>query len=194
VGITHRSEFFQSEPPPLEEIVAEAEHASGLALTVPSVHSDTLFRYSADVAFEADPREQVTVYAYNPEALRRSIEQQAALFQGPGAKELAERDPRVARLIAHWSGVEKAPYDLGKSVHLRGFVGEEGTLNDVLALALESLGGSLTPPLRDKQRHDATGPITATTLRQRRSAHQRAFTKALLAAPMQLLRAWRRRK
>jgi len=81
------------------------------------------------------------------------------------------------------------PTDAHQAVTVRGYISEEGTLSDVTALALESLGGTLTHPMSDERRHRASTRLTPAGLAARHRHNNRAWLRALAAAPFQLARA-----
>ena len=191
MGITFRSAKFGGAPPSLEEILGEATRMCGLPLEIRRSSSGSLFRYSAEVGFAVRRSERITVYAYDPDALRRFHLHERDLLQSPEIVALTNERPSIARAIERADSL--ANHDPAAAcVHLRGGVSEEGTIGAVLALALESLGGLLTPPISDAQRRAGAGPITAAELRRRPRANARAWMAALSSAPWQLLKMkWR---
>lgn len=84
------------------------------------------------------------------------------------------------------------PFEVHRGIHLRRCVSEEGPLHDVAALALESLGGTLTRPMADEQRRRASVPLTSTELRARHRRHNREWLSAIAGVPLHVVRAFRR--
>src|SRR5690242_7803542 len=163
MGITATSAAFRDDRPTLDAIVAEIERRSGLPLVVESREPGTVFRFNAAVAFACARQEQVEIYAYAPGApnIRDTI------LTTEGIDQLAQDNPQVARMIDTLR-TAPAPDPHLTHVHTRGYVGEEGTLHDSVAIALEALGGVLTRPMSDDRRTRAAGPFTPETLVARR--------------------------
>ena len=188
MGITAASASFRGDPPRLEAIVAEIERMSGLTLVVESRPSDDLFRFNADIAFACVPRERVTVYAYVPG--RKGLRELILATEGIDA--LARENPKVAKVIEVYTTAAE-PDPTVAHVHTRGYIGEEGTLHDFAALALESLGGVLARPISEARRARCAGNLTPALLRARHGRHVRLWIWELLKAPAKLLAAaWRK--
>ena len=188
VGITASSASFRGDPPALEAIVAEIERLSGLALVVEPRSSGDLFRFNADIAFARVRRERVTVYAYVPgqKGMRELI------MATPGVDALARDNPKVAKMIEAYT-TAATPDPSVAHVHTMGYIGEEGSLHDFAAIALESLGGVLARPISQARRARCAEKLTPALLRARHRQHVRAWIWELLKAPANLLAAmWRR--
>jgi len=183
VGITASSASFRGDPPSLESIVAEVERSSGLALVLESRLSSDLFRFNAEIAFACVRRERVSVYAYMPG--RKGMRE---LIMGTvGIDALARDNPRVTKMIRTYTTVV-TPDPSVAHVHLMGYVGEEGTLHDFAAIALESLGGVLARPIPEARRARCAEKLTPALLRARHRKHLRLWIWELLKIPARLLR------
>jgi hypothetical protein len=187
MGITHTSAMFAGPVPDLGRIAAEMMRRSGLEVSVrnsaPEVTS-TVFAMHGELSFACVNREHVKVYSYRPWVPREPDE---AMLTA-----LADIDPNLvdqARRAFNGGRVEGDHH----SVHVQGYVSEEGTLFDVTALALESLGGSLSGPVSDERRQRCCAPITPSALRARHRAHSRAFVRELFKGLGQLTSALARR-
>lgn len=173
MGITHTSAVFAGQVPDLARIAAEMTRRSGLEVSVrdsaPEVTS-TVFAMHGELSFACVNRERVKVYSYRPWVPREPDEATLAALAAidPGHADQAHR-------ILNGGRVDGDHH----SVHVQGFVGEEGTLFDVTALALESLGGSLTRPISDERRQRCSAALTPSALRARHRAHWRAFVREL---------------
>jgi hypothetical protein len=190
MGITFQSARFTGGPPTLEEIVSEATRMCGLSLEIHRPSADPFYRYSAELGFEVASSERVTVYAHDPDELRRFCLQQREMLRKPDIVALAKARPEIARVVEHLS-LAAGDQDGASCVSLRGVVGEEGTIRAVVALALESLGGNLRPVISEAQRAAGAGPITAAILQRRRRAHNLAWAAGMLSAPWHLIKkAW----
>lgn len=182
MGITAQTARFTGEPPKLDQIKAAMTQLCGLAVSVDdsstAMKSD-LFAIHATLRFESVPRESVHVYSYRART--------------PGDAAL----PVNAREIASATGIDAAtierlfpasfPID-HRAVHLRGYVSEEGTLQDVAALALESLGGTLVKPMSEERRHRASVRLTPALLHARYRQHNREWLRALATLPFHATR------
>lgn len=69
-----------------------------------------------------------------------------------------------------------------------GYIGEEESLHDFAALALESLGGVLARPISDARRARCGERRTPALLRARHRQHVRLWIWELLKIPLKLLR------
>lgn len=184
MGITSQTVRFTDGPPDLDQIAAAMTRLCGLPVSVddssPAIKSD-LFEIHATLRFECAPREFVEVYSYRARVTAKA----------PGM-------PMDLREIARATGIDTARIELlfpssfpvdHRAVHLRGYVGEEGTLQDVAALALESLGGALARPMSEERRQRAAGRLTPASLRARHKRHNRAWLRALATLPFHVARA-----
>ena len=188
MGITTASALFRGDPPTVDDIVAEIESASELTLVVDARPPGSMFRFHARLAFACAPREHVEVYAYMP-----GVPSTRDMILGtPGIDQLARDNPQVARMIEMYT---KAPLPDSDAacVHTLGYIGEEGTLHDFTAIALESLGGALTRPISAERRGRCATKLTPALLAARHREHRRAWIAELLKSPAkQLAAAWRR--
>jgi hypothetical protein len=180
VGITAGTGQFAGNPPTLDEITAAMTRLCGLAVGMEQSPAETrsdLWEIQATVWFKCAPRERVDVYSFRAEAT-------AKMRSGIVERALAEGadSATVERLFPN------RPGDNRNAVHLRGYIGEEGTLFDVAALALESLGGTLTRPISDERRRRASVQLTPGELAARHRQHNREWLLALGSAPFQLAR------
>jgi hypothetical protein len=149
-----------------------------------AIKSD-LFEIHARLRFAFAPREHVEIYSYRAGATDRRYADYAQMREGLKAEGVS------ATLLDR--AFPAPPADDDRSIHLRGYVGEKGTLHDVAALALESLGGTLTRPMSDEQRHRASVPLTPTELRARRRRHNREWLRVVAGLPFHVVRAAFRR-
>jgi hypothetical protein len=190
VGITTQAATFTEDTPALEEVVFAASRLSGLQLTCRRSTEDKLYRFHAEVAFACYPREREEIFAYDLEELRAFYGQLADLTRG---SEVAERAAADRRFAAGFEAFATSIATRNKpTIYLRGFVGEEGTLRVVLALALESLGGSLLFPMSDAARALCSVPLTAVVIRQRHRRHRREWVRELAKLPTHVVAAvWR---
>lgn len=156
---------------------------SGLALVVESRPCGDLFRFNADIAFACVRRERVTVYAYVPglKGLRELI------LATEGIDALARENPKVAKMMEVYTRAAK-PDPTVAHVHTRGYIGEEGTLHDFAAIALESLGGVLARPISEARRARCAENLTPALLRSRHRQHVRLWIWELVKIPAMLLR------
>ena len=160
---------------------------SGLALVVESRPSEDLFRFNADIAFACVRRERVTVYAYVPG--RKGMRE--LIMATSGIDALARDNPKVAKMIDVYRSAA-TPDPTVAHVHTMGYIGEEGTLHDFAAIALESLGGVLARPISEGRRARCAEQLTPALLRARHRQHLRLWIRELLKVPAKLLAAvWR---
>ena len=187
MGITDSSAAFRGDPPSLEAIVAEIERMSGLALVVESRSSGDQLLFNAEIAFDCLRRERVTLHAYAPG--RKGMRE--LIMATSGLDALARDNPQVTKMLEAYMPVATPDPSVGH-VHTMGYIGEEGTLHDFAALALESLGGVLARPISDARRARCGEKLTPALLRARHRQHVRLWIWELLKAPAKLLAAaWR---
>ena len=187
MGITASSAAFRGDPPSLEAIVAEIERTSGLALVVESRSSGDLFRFNADIAFACLRRERLTVYAYVP----GRNDMRELIMATPGIDALARDNPKVAKMLEAYT-TAATPDPNVAHIQTRGSIGEEGTLHDFAAIALESLGGVLARPMTEARRARCAEKLTPALLRARHRRHLRLWIRELVKnLPKLLAGAWR---
>jgi hypothetical protein len=192
MGITVRSAAFAESVPTLDRIIAQLSRATGLQVATDLFDQSDLFLFHAKLWFECCPRERITVYAYSPEQLRAFNRRMASKRGAPGVAAAAAKDPKIARILDAWDSQASSDASLN-DVHIRGFVGEEGTLHGAVALALESLGGDIRPPLPAFRREECSMALTPVILRERHRRHQREWIRELLRVPKYLVTSvWRR--
>lgn len=184
MGITSQTVRFSDEPPNLEQIAAAMTRLCGLPVSVddssPAIKSD-LYQIHATVRFACAPREHVEVYSYR--ARVTAMAPGLPMDLPEIARATGIDAARIERLFPSSSPVDH------RAVHLRGYVGEEGTLQDVAALALESLGGALARPMSAERRQRAAVPLTPALLRARHRRHNRVMLRALATLPFHVARA-----
>ena len=183
MGITAQSARFTDEPPQLAQIATAMTQLCGLAISVEdssAASKSDLFEIHATLHFECAPREGVEVYSYRAH-VRREIPAMPA-----DLREIASvADFDTAAVERFFSA--PLPVD-HRAVHLRGYVGEEGTLQDVAALALESLGGALARPMSEERRRRASIRLTPDLLHARRRQQNREWLRALATVPFHAAR------
>ena len=191
MGITSQAARFSESVPELEDVISEATRLCGVEVICRKLETSELYRFQAEIAFACYPRERVLLFAYVPGELRASAQQMADLRHMPEVAELAAKDSKVAAVLERWTEAANSSY--APTVHIRGSVGEEGTLPAVLAIALESMGGTLLFPLSETRRAQCSGPLTATEIRARHRQHHRAWMRELAKLPIYIIGAtWRR--
>lgn len=185
MGITSRTVTFAADPPHLDQIASAMTQLCGLVVRIDdsstAIKSD-LFAINAKLRFACAPREYVEIYSYRAGSITSMYANMRERAKAEGASEtLLDR------------AFPAPPSDDHRSIHLRGYVGEEGTLHDVAALALESLGGTLTRPMPDEQRRRASVRLTPAELRARHRRHNREWLRAIAGLPFHVVRAVFRR-
>jgi hypothetical protein len=192
MGITYLTVKFPTAAPPVQAILENAQRSSGLEIAIEHHSLGPLFREHADAHFAAHPREHVTLFVYDADEIARMNEADLERWSAADVRDLAASNPGVSAMLDRMIIEHVSAPSAGRTLHLRGYVGEEGTLAAVIALAAESLGGAIHPPLPERTRRACTDAITARELRRRHRRHQREMLTALLLAPFYLLFGRRR--
>ena len=161
---------------------------SGLALIVDGRSSGDQLLFSAEIAFACAPRERVSLSAYAPG--RKGVRE--LIMATSGLDALARDNPKVATMLEPYLRAATPDPSIGH-VHTIGYIGEEGTLHDFAAIALESLRGVLARPISEVRRARCAEKLTPALLRARHRQHVRLWIWELLKAPAKLLAAaWRK--
>ena len=192
MGITAQAASFDASAPTLDEVVFAATRASGLSLRCQSLTASDLYRFRAEVAFDCHPAERVAIFAYEPEPLRAFYERVRELHRPSELTALMASEPRIKETYEALSTMIATGF--GKpAIHTRGSVAEEGTLHAVLALALESLGGTLLFPISDARRDNCSRILTPALVRARQRRHRMTWLRELAKLPVHIARAASRR-
>lgn len=104
-----------------------------------------------------------------------------------GLDALVRDNPKVAKMPEAYMPAATPDPSVGH-VHTVGYIGEEGSLHDFAAIALESLGGVLARPISEAHRACCAERLTPALLRARHRRHVRLWIWELLQIPAKLLR------